>query len=178
MTLPDFDWEALRMLVGQFDQLIGRPAVDEEVEARLAMNLRRVLTLLYATGVTMPTADAIYDAAGGDGSLLADIEPTIPDAVTDPSASEVRDVELALRVAASAEALQSLAEDLDREELAGQAARDARAVAASLAEGTRLWDAGRREAGAWEWAFQFDEWGANALEALTSLHGLLWGAGE
>jgi hypothetical protein len=29
---------------------------------------------------------------------------------------------------------------------------------------------------AWEWTFQFDEWGTHALAAMSALHELLWGA--
>ena len=49
-------------------------------------------------------------------------------------------------------------------------------LSAELAEGSAHFDERRPHEAAWEWTFQFDEWGTSALAAVSALHELLWGA--
>ena len=64
----------------------------------------------------------------------------------------------------------------DIEELAEAAAVQVLELAAALAEGSEHFDGERSQEAAWEWTFQFDEWGTHALAAMSALHELLWGA--
>ena len=167
----DFDWAGFRALAKRLDDLLGSDADDAE----FAQNLRRAVTFLYTAGVTMPSAADVYEDAG---------EAFWSDAVTlkldapDPAELEAAVTALAQRIITSVDAAQPEGdvELEDVEELAEACAAQLLELAEALAEGSQHYDARRDREAAWEWTFQFDEWGTSALAAASALHELLWGA--
>ena len=167
----DFDWAGFRALVKRLDDLLGSDAEDPE----FAENLRRAITFVYTAGVTMPAASDVYEDAG---------EAFWSDAVTlkldapDPAELEASMTALAQRIITSVDALQPEGdvEADDIEELAEATAAQVLELSAALAEGSAHFDEKRMREAAWEWTFQFDEWGTSALAAASALHELLWGA--
>jgi hypothetical protein len=167
----DFDWAGFRALVKRLDDLLASDAEDPE----FAENLRRAVTFIYTAGLTMPAASDVYEDAG---------EEFWSDAVTlkldapDPAELEEATTALAQRIITSVDAAQPEGdvEADDIEELAEATAMQILDLAAELAEGSAHFDAKRSQEAAWEWTFQFDEWGTSALAAVSALHELLWGA--
>jgi hypothetical protein len=167
----DFDWAGFRALVKRLDDLVSSDAEDPE----FAENLRRALTFVYTAGVTMPAASEVYEDAG---------EEFWTDAVTlkldepDPAELEATATALAQRIITSVDAAQPEGdvEADDIEELAEATAVQILELAAALDEGSAHFDAERMHEAAWEWTFQFDEWGTHVLQAVSALHELLWGA--
>ena len=167
----DFDWGGFRALARRLDDLVAGDSDDAE----FAEGLRRALTFLYTAGLTMPTAGDVYDAAGEEFWARA---VSLKLDATDPAEFEAVVAALAQRIITSIDAAQPEgdAEVDDVEELAEMAAASILEVIAALAEGSEHFDAGRSQEAAWEWSFQFDEWGTHALGAISALHELLWGA--
>jgi hypothetical protein len=166
----DFDWSGFSALAKRLDDLV----VGQRDDAEFAEDLRRALTFVYTAGVTMPTAGDVFEDAGGDefweNTLALDLGRSEPDAQV------VAD--LAERIATSVAAVQPEA-DADAEELADLAevaAHNVLDAVSHLADGAAHFEASRLQEAAWEWSFQFDDWGAYALAALIALHELLWGA--
>jgi len=167
----DFDWAGFRALAQRLDDVLASDSAD----AVLAEDLRRSLTFLYTAGITMPAAGDVYEAAGEEfWSRAVNLTLDAPDAAQ----FEASVTALAQRIITSVDTLQPEGdvEADDIEELAEAAAAAVLEVVSALAEGSRHFDEGRLEEAAWEWTFQFDEWGTHALAALTTLHELLWGA--
>lgn len=168
----DFDWAGFRALSMRLDDLIGGGRDDDQ----FAEDLRRALAFLYTAGVTMPCAGDVYDAAGGDEFWNDAVKL---DAVfSDADTIDAEVAALAARIVRSVAAEQADA-DLDADELADLADTAAQGVldaAKGLRDGVRYFDEKRSDEAAWEWAFGFDDWGSNAVAALSALHGLLWGA--
>ena len=168
----DFDWPGFRALAKRLDDLVAGARDDAE----FAQDLRRALTFIYTAGVTMPTAGDVYDSAGGDEfwNDTVDLEAEL----TEERAIEAAVSALAHRISASVTAAQD-DPDIDAEELsdlADGAAQGIHDACTGLSAGSRYYDATRPGEAAWEWAFGFDEWGSNAVAALSALHELLWGA--
>jgi len=169
----DFDWTGFRALAKRLDDLVGGTREDEA----FAEDLRRALTFVYTAGITMPTAGDVYEAAGGDafwnGTELPGLAP-VRDAEDNLSAAE----QLAARIAESIEAVQpdEIGELDEITDVATTAAENLLDAVANLSAGSALFDEKRVQEAQWEWTFGFDEWGANALAALSALHELLWGA--
>jgi hypothetical protein len=167
----DFDWQGFRALTKRLDDLLG----SERDDAEYAEELRRALAFVYTAGITMPTAGDIYEDSGGEA--FADRKIDL-DLGADPAEAEAAVATLAEHIARSVEAVQPEG-DVDAEaleELCEVAAVGLLDVAGSLADGSAHYDDKRLGEASWEWSFQFDEWGANALTALAALHELLWGA--
>lgn len=169
----DFDWSGFRALVTRLDDIIAGDRDDEE----FAEDLRRNLTFVYTAGITMPSAGDVYEDAGGDEFWNATEVPGLAQD-TDPALLEAATESLAQRISASVEATQpdALADPEEIAEAASIAAQNLLDAVAGLEEGARLFDEKRVPEAMWEWSFQFDEWGAHALAALSALHDLLWGA--
>ena len=167
----DFDWAGFRALAKRLDDLLA----DGSSEPEFADNLRRAITFLYTAGVTMPAASDVYEDAG---------EEFWSDAVTlkldapDPAELEASVTALAQRIITSVDAAQPEGdvEADDIEELAEASAVQILELSGALAEGSAHFDEKRMREAAWEWTFQFDEWGTSALSAMSALHELLWGA--
>lgn len=167
----DFDWAGFRALARRLEDLVAGDSDSDE----FAEDLRRALTFLYTAGLTMPTAGDIYDAAGQEfWSRAVTLKLDAPD----PAEFEASAAALAQRIITSVDAAQPEGdvEVDDVEELAELAAASVLEVASALAEGSGHFDDGRSQEAAWEWSFQFDEWGTHALGAISALHELLWGA--
>jgi hypothetical protein len=168
----DFDWSGFRALVKRLDDLLADDAEDPEFAAAL----RRAITFLYTAGVTMPAASDVYEDAGEEfWSSAVALKLDVPD----PAELEESVTALAQRIITSVDAVQPEGdvEVDDVEELAEATAMQILELSASLAEGSAHFDAKRSQEAAWEWTFQFDEWGTQALAAVSALHELLWGAG-
>lgn len=169
----DFDWEGFRALAGRLDSLLAGEATlaDDDTFAEAC---RRALAFLYTAGVSMPPAGDVFEDAGGDSFWEGKLGAS--DAELDPASveSEIENIASAL-----IESVVELQGDLDEEELEDVLTIAARAlwdVREALGAGTEHYDAKRLHEAAWEWSFGFDEWGAHALTATSSLHDALWGA--
>jgi hypothetical protein len=167
----DFDWAGFRALTRRLDDLLAGRTEDAE----FAQGLRRAIVFLYTAGVTMPSADEVYEDAGEE--FWSDAVSLKLDAPT-PTELESAVAKLAQRIITSVDSAQPEGdvEVEDVEELAEATAVQVLELAAALAEGSEHFDAKRAREAAWEWTFQFDEWGTNALAAVSALHELLWGA--
>jgi hypothetical protein len=168
----DFDWSGFRALVKRLDDLLADDAEDPEFAAAL----RRAITFLYTAGVTMPAASDVYEDAGEEfWSSAVTLKLDAPD----PAELEESVTALAQRIITSVDAVQPEGdvEVDDVEELAEATAMQILELTAALAEGSAHFDEERLQEAAWEWTFQFDEWGTQALAAVSALHELLWGAG-
>jgi hypothetical protein len=144
-------------------------------DPEFAENLRRALTFIYTAGVTMPAASDVYEEAGEEfwtSAVTLDLD------APDPAQLEESATALGQRIITSVDALQPEGdvEADDIEELAEATAVQILELAAALAEGSLHFDAKRVQEASWEWTFQFDEWGTHALQAVSALHELLWGA--
>jgi len=170
MHMNDFDWEGFRALVGRLDALLTTPPADPDT---FAEDCRRTLTFLYTAGVSMPTAGDIFEEAGGDAFW----EPAMASVATtlDPAETEERITDLAEKIGVSVDALQPDEVDEDTDEEMLMAASNLWEVHLSLSVGAAHYDAKRLNEAAWEWSFGFDDWGGQALLALTGLHDVLWG---
>ncbi|NTW28120.1 MAG: hypothetical protein HGA39_01995 [Coriobacteriia bacterium] len=168
----NFDWTGFRELVRRLDDLIG----GDRTDAEFAEELRRAVTFIYTAGVTAPSAGDIYEGAGGEAFWADAVDLGLSD--IDPDEAETAALALAERLAISIEAAQPEG-DVDEEsleDLAEAAAQGLLDAATVLSGGSKHFDAGRLQEAAWEWSFQFDDWGTSALASLTALHELLWGA--
>jgi hypothetical protein len=123
----------------------------------------------------MPAAGDVYEDAGEE--FWSDAVSLKLDA-PDPAELEESVTKLAQRIITSVDAAQPEGdvEADDIEELAEATAVQILELVAALAEGAAHYDAKRSNEAAWEWTFQFDEWGTHALQAVSALHELLWGA--
>jgi len=168
----DFDWAGFRQLAKRVDDLVA----SEREDAEFAHDVRRALTFLYTAGVTMPSAGDVYEGAGGDEFWNETVE--LESEIAEENAVESAIRSLAHRIAHSVQAAQG-DPDIDPDELADladSAAQGLHDTCADLSAGSKYFDAKRADEAAWEWSFGFDDWGSNALAALTALHELLWGA--
>jgi len=167
----DFDWTGFQALAKRLDDLLAGEREDDE----FANDLRRALTFVYTAGITMPTAGDIYEDSGGEAFADRAVDLNLG---SDPAKMEAALAELVARVAHSVEAAQPEGDvDADSlQDLAELAATGLLDVQQSLATGSAYFDDGRLGEASWEWSFQFDEWGAQALSAISALHELLWGA--
>ena len=170
MSVNEFDWEGFRALVGRLDTLLTGELSDPET---FAEDCRRTLAFLYTAGVSMPSAGDVFEEAGGDSfwerAMASDA------GALDPVATEERITELAEKIGFSVDALQPDEVDEDADEEMLLAASNLWEVRVSLATGGIHYDAERLREAAWEWSFGFDDWGGQALLALTGLHDVLWG---
>ena len=167
----DFDWAGFRALAKRLDALIA----GDSSEPEFALDLRRAITFLYTAGVTMPAASDVYEDAGEEfWSNAVTLKLDAPD----PAELEASVTALAQRIITSVDAVQPEGdvEVDDVEELAEATAMQILELSAALAEGSAHFDEKRLQEAAWEWTFQFDEWGTQALSAIAALHELLWGA--
>ena len=167
----DFDWTGFRALVRRLDDLLAGGGSEDE----FAQDLRRAITFLYTAGLTMPAASDVYEDAGEEfWSSAVTLKLDTPD----PTDLEESATALAQRIITSVDAAQPEGdvEVEDVEELAEETAVQVLELAQALAEGSEHFDGKRLQEAAWEWTFQFDEWGTHALAAVSALHELLWGA--
>lgn len=168
----EFDWAGFDDLVRQLDDLLGSGRED----AGFAEELRSSLAILYTAGVMAPAAGEVFDGADGQGywSDNLSMDPNQIDPVTLGAAMS----RLAGRIAASIEAVQPEG-DIDEDalnDLAETAAQGLLDTVTLLAGGSKHFEAGRVREAAWDWSFQFDDWGTSVLSALSALHELLWGS--
>ena len=166
-----FDWAGFQALAKRLDDLLAGERDDDE----FANDLRRALTFVYTAGITMPTAGDIFEDSGGTAFADRAVDLNLG---SDPARMEEALAALVARIAHSVEAAQPEG-DVDDEalgDLAEVAATGLLDVQQALAAGSAYFDSGRLGEASWEWSFQFDEWGAQALSALGALHELLWGA--
>jgi len=170
MRMNDFDWEGFRALVGRLDALLTGELADPDT---FAEDCRRTLAFLYTAGVSMPTAGDVFEEAGGDA--FWERAMTSDAGVLDPEATEERITDLAEKIGVSVDALQPDEVDGDADEEMLMAASNLWEAHLSLAVGAAHYDAKRLNEAAWEWSFGFDDWGGQALLALTGLHDVLWG---
>lgn len=170
MRMNDFDWDGFRALVGRLDTLVTAPPADPDT---FAEECRRTLAFLYTAGVSLPTAGDVFEEAGGEDFWERAIASDA--SALDPAVTEERITELAERIGASVDALQPDEVDEDADEEMLMAASNLWEVRVGLAAGAAHYDAKRQREAAWEWSFGFDDWGGQALLALTGLHDLLWG---
>jgi hypothetical protein len=167
----DFDWVGFRALTKRLDDLLA----EDSSEPEFAQDLRRAITFLYTAGVNMPAASEVYEDAGEEfWSSAVTLKLDAPD----PAELEESATALAQRIITSVDAAQPEGdvEADDIEELAEATAVQILELAAAIAEGSAHFDAKRMQEATWEWTFQFDEWGTHALQAVSALHELLWGA--
>jgi hypothetical protein len=173
MAATEYDWEGFRALAGRLDALLADES-PVEYDDTFAEMCRRSLAFLYTAGVSMPAAGDIFEDAGGadfwESRLGSD------SSAGDPALVEAEIEAIELRLRADIAELQSDADAEDYDELLGVAARSLWDVREGLGEGMHHFDQKRVHEAAWEWSFGFDEWGAQALGATSSLHDLLWGA--
>ncbi|MGV8084400.1 MAG: hypothetical protein AB2L09_12325 [Coriobacteriia bacterium] len=167
-----FDWTGFSELVQHLDDLLGSGRDD----AAFADELRSSLALLYAAGVMAPPAGDIFDEAAGEAywSESLGMDPN----KIDPATLGAAMTHLASRIAASVEAVQPEG-DIDEDalnDLAETAAQGLLDTVTLLAGGSKHFEAGRVREAAWDWSFQFDDWGTSVLAALAALHELLWGS--
>jgi len=170
MRMNDFDWEGFRALTGRLDALLNAELSSPDT---FAEDCRRTLAFLYTAGVSMPTAGDVFEEAGGDQFWERAIASDA--GALDPAATEERITELAEKIGYSVDALQPDEVDEDADEEMLLAASNLWEVHLSLAAGASHYDAKRLNEAAWEWSFGFDDWGGQALLALTGLHDVLWG---